>query len=55
MAHVVELSKSEEINGKQYERGDILSVGASLYAKLKASGTAKDHKPKPKTKTKKAN
>jgi len=51
MAHKIEFTKSDEVNGKTYKKGDTISVSDSLYKTLTSNGSVKDFvKPKPKPK-----
>ncbi len=50
MAHKIEFTKPDEVNGVKYKKGDTLSVSGSIYARIIANGTVKDFvKPKPKS------
>jgi len=49
MAHKIEFTKSDKINGQEYKKGNTLSVSASIYVRLKANGSVKDFKPKSKS------
>jgi len=51
MAHKVEFTKADKVNGKEYEKGDTLSVSDSIYNTLLANGSVKTIK-EPKAKTK---
>lgn len=50
MAHKIEFTKSDKVNGVEYKKGDTLSVSDSIYKTLKTNGSVKDFKPKPKLK-----
>jgi len=51
MAHKVEFTKSDKINGQEYKKGDTLNVSSSIYKTLKDNGSVKDFvKAKPKSK-----
>lgn len=42
MAHKIEFTAPDEVNGKKYKKGDILSVSNSIYKTLNENGTVKD-------------
>jgi len=42
MAHKVEFTKPDKVNGHPYKKGDTLSVSDSIYKTLKSNGTVKD-------------
>lgn len=42
MAHHIEFTKADKVNGKPYKKGDDLKVSGSLYKTLNANGTIKD-------------
>ena len=53
MAHMIEFTDKGNVNGVDYNIGDVLKVGASIYGDLNTQGIVKDYvKPKPKTKKK---
>lgn len=42
MAHKIEFTKPDKVNGKEYKKGDTLSVSDSIYKTLNENGTVKD-------------
>lgn len=53
MAHKVEFTKADKVNGIEYAKGDMLNVSASIYKKLNETGSIKDFvEPKPAKKEK---
>ena len=46
MAHKVEFTKTNTVNGQAYKKGDTLSVSDSIYKTLNDNGSVKDFKEK---------
>ena len=46
MAHLVEFTKADKVNGQKYKKGDILSVSSSIYKTLKENSSVKNSKQK---------
>lgn len=44
MAHKVEFIKKDIVNGKEYDKGEILSVSNSIYKALADNKSVKDFK-----------
>ena len=42
MAHKIEFTKPDKVNGKEYKKGDTLKVSSSIYDTLGEKGTVKD-------------
>ena len=42
MAHTVEFTKDDTVNGEEVKKGEKRSLGGALYKKLKAKKTVKD-------------
>ena len=54
MATKVEFTKTDTVNGKEYKKGDTLSVGDSWYKILSSNGSVKDFMEKKSKSTKEA-
>jgi len=42
MAHKIEFTAPDKVNGQEYKKGDILNVSSSIYKTLNENGTVKD-------------
>jgi len=46
MAHKIEFTKADKVNGQEYKKGDTLNVSSSIYETLNDNGSVKDFKEK---------
>ena len=53
MAKTIKLKKQHTLNGKQYGKGEVLSVSLSIYNVLKTEGIADEYEAKKETPKKK--